>query len=113
MNYIASFCGEPRGDTSTLETEHTIRLKKGSRPVAVKSRLYTPQQKKEIENYVSKLSNRMLIQPSKPGNPWRSAIHLAKKKDGTWRFCIDYRKVNSLTELDAYPLPNIEYMLDN
>ena len=37
---------------------------------------------------------------------------MVKKKDGTWRFCINYRKLNAATHLDAYPLPRIDETLD-
>ena len=51
-----------------------------------------------------------MIQPS--DSPWSPPIVLAKKKDGSVRFCIDYRKVNSVTWKDAYPLPRIDDTLD-
>ena len=51
-----------------------------------------------------------VIQPS--DSPWSSPIVLAKKKDGSVRFCIDYRKVNAITRKDAYPLPRIDETLD-
>ena len=43
---------------------------------------------------------------------WSSPIVLVRKKDQTWRFCIDFRKVNSVTEKDSYPLPRIDATLD-
>jgi len=51
-----------------------------------------------------------VIEPST--SPWSSPVVIAKKKDGRPRFCIDFRKVNEVTEKDAYPLPQVEATLD-
>ena len=51
-----------------------------------------------------------MIRPS--SSPWASPIVLVKKKDGSTRFCVDYRKVNKVTRKDAYPLPRVDDTLD-
>jgi len=52
-----------------------------------------------------------VIEPST--SSWASPVCLVKKKDGTFRFCIDYRRVNAVSKTDAYPLPDIHDALQN
>ena len=63
-----------------------------------------------VEEQVESMLRSEIIRPST--SPWASPIVLVKKKDGAYRFCIDYRKVNSLTVKDSFPLPRIDDTLD-
>ena len=70
-----------------------------------------PETKKQIiDDEVEKMLVKEVIRPSV--SPWSSPIVLVTKPDGSTRFCIDFRKVNSVTKKDAYPLPRIEETLN-
>lgn len=82
-----------------------------SRPIKQAMRRVPFQRYKEVENLVKDMIKQDVIEPS--SSPWASPIVLVKKKDGSTRFCIDYRKLNSVTKKDAYPLPRIDEILDH
>ena len=63
-----------------------------------------------VQRLLQEMLTTGIISPSK--SPWASPIVLVNKKDGTTRFCIDYRRVNSVTHKDAYPLPRVDDTLD-
>ena len=63
-----------------------------------------------VKEHVEKMLDQNVITPS--SSPWTSPVVLVPKKDGSTRFCIDYRKLNYVTKKDAYPLPRIDQTLD-
>jgi hypothetical protein len=65
----------------------------------------------EIEKNVQELLTAKVIEPAT--SPWASNVLLVKKRDGTWRFCLDYRRLNDLTRKEAYPLPRIDTCLES
>jgi predicted aspartyl protease len=64
-----------------------------------------------IESNVQELLAAKVIEPA--ASPWASNVLLVRKKDGTWRFCVDYRKLNDVTRKEAYPLPRIDSCLES
>lgn len=63
-----------------------------------------------IADNVDDMLRRGVIQPS--NSPWASPVVLVTKKDGSIRFCVDYRRLNKITRKDVYPLPRIDDALD-
>jgi len=90
--------------------DHSIPLLEGSNPVKVKPYRYPHSQKAQIELMIQEMLNEGLIQPST--SPFSSPIILVKKKDGTWRFCTDYRALNVLTIKDSFPIPTVDDLID-
>ena len=64
----------------------------------------------EVARQLREMQENGVISPS--SSPWASPVVLVRKKDGTLRFCIDYRELNSVTKADTFPLPRIDDLLD-
>jgi len=101
---------EPTQLPPKREIDHTISLKEGIEPVNVQPYRYAYFQKAKIEKKVQEMLNSGLIRPST--SPFSSLVLLVKKKDGSWRFCTDYRSLNVVTIKDRFPIPTVEDMLD-
>ena len=89
----------------TEQLQHSIHTG-DSAPIRQSTRRVPLHRKQEIHDLLQDMLKRKVIQPS--ASPWASPVVLVPKKDGTTRFCVDYRKLNEVTRKDAYPLPNIE-----
>jgi len=89
---------------------HKIHLLPNSNLVNVCPYRYPHFQKGEIEKRIDEMLSSGMIQLSH--NPFSPPVFLVKKKDRSWRFCVDYRALNSITIKDCFPMPTIDELLD-
>lgn len=90
--------------------DHSIPLIPGAQPVFVRLYRYAPVLKSKIEKQVSDMLQQGIIQKS--NSAFASPVLLVKKKDHSWRFCVDYRQLNAITAKGKYHVPIIEELLD-
>lgn len=100
----------PEGMPPQRPFDHHIHLLPGSRPVNVRPYRYPYFQKNEIERQVQDMLDQGIIQRS--SSPFLSPVLLIRKKDGTFRFCIDYRALNTATVPDHFPIPTADELFD-
>ncbi|GKD53754.1 putative reverse transcriptase domain-containing protein, partial [Tanacetum coccineum] len=87
-----------------------IDLIPGAAPVARAPYRLAPSEMKELSEQLQELSDKGFIRPS--SSPWGAPVLFVKKKDGSFRMCIDYRELNKLTVKNRYPLPRIDDLFD-
>ncbi|GJR03477.1 putative reverse transcriptase domain-containing protein [Tanacetum coccineum] len=82
----------------------------GAAPVARAPYRLAPSEMKELSEQLQELSDKGFIRPS--SSPWGAPVLFVKKKDGSFRMCVDYRELNKLTVKNRYPLPRIDDLFD-
>ena len=96
-----------RGQTDLVEMEidtgdsHPIKQPARRMPFAVR---------REVARQVQKMQESGIVVPS--NSPWSSPVVMVRKKDGTHRFCVDYRRLNATTKADQFPIPRTDDLLD-
>ena len=89
--------------TAQLMAVNQLVLARTLVPIRQQARRIPVYKRAEAEKHLQEMLQKGVIEPS--SSPWASPIVLVKKKDGTTRFCVDYRRLNDVTVKDSYPLP--------
>ncbi|GJZ22135.1 putative reverse transcriptase domain-containing protein [Tanacetum coccineum] len=92
------------------QVEFQIDLIPRAAPIARTPYRLAPSEMQELSNQLQELTDRGFIRPST--SPWGAPVLFVKKKDGSFRMCIDYRELNKLTIKNRYPLPRIDDLFD-
>ncbi|GKA69210.1 putative mitochondrial protein [Tanacetum coccineum] len=90
--------------------DHQISLVPNTPPINIRPYRHPPNQKDVIKLMVKELLESRVIRTSQ--SPFSSHIVMVKKKDGSWRMCVDYRQLNKYTVKDKFPIPMIEELID-
>ncbi|GJU09630.1 putative reverse transcriptase domain-containing protein [Tanacetum coccineum] len=92
------------------EIEFRIELIPGATPIAKSPYHLAPSELEELYEQLKELQDKGFIRPS--SSPWGAPILFVKKKDSSFRMCIDYKELNKLTVKNRYPLPRIDDLFD-
>ncbi|MGV7343189.1 reverse transcriptase family protein, partial [Mycobacterium kansasii] len=92
------------------EVDFAIDLVPGTTPIALAVYRMTPVELQELKKQLEELLEQGFIRPSV--SPWAAPVLFVRKKDGSLRLCIDYRKLNQATIKNKYPLPRIDDLFD-
>ncbi|KAL0319961.1 UNVERIFIED_CONTAM: Retrovirus-related Pol polyprotein from transposon.6 [Sesamum radiatum] len=100
----------PHGLPPPRPQDHHIHILPHNGPVNVKPYRYPQSQKLLITKLISDMLREGIIRPST--SPYSSPVLLIRKKDGSWRFCVDYRALNAITVRHRFPIPTVDELLD-
>jgi transposase InsO family protein/dUTPase len=106
--YRDIFSNTTPGCTDVVQLQ--LRLKPGTQPIRQKFRNLNPKQEAELEAQLETWLKEGVIEPS--SSAWSSPLVPIKKKDGSTRWAVDYRALNKCLELDSYPLPKIQQLVE-
>ncbi|GKE74082.1 putative reverse transcriptase domain-containing protein [Tanacetum coccineum] len=109
-DFLEVFPEELPGLPPTRRVEFQIDLMPGAAPVVRAPYRLAPSEMKVLSEQLQELSDKGFIRPS--SSPWGAPVLFVKKKDGSFRMCIDYWELNKLTVKNRYPLPRIDDLFD-
>ncbi|KAD3640173.1 hypothetical protein E3N88_29396 [Mikania micrantha] len=109
-DYPEVFPDDLPGLPPARQVESQIDLTPGAAPIAKAPYRLAPTEMQELSNQLQELLDKGFIRPS--FSPWGAPVLFVKKKDGSFRMCIDYRELNKVTIKNRYPLPRIDDLFD-
>ena len=109
-DFLDVFPDDLPGPPPEREVDFPIDLVPGTAPISLPPYRMAPTELKELKAQLQELVDGGFIRPST--SPWGAPVLFVKKKDGTWRLCIDYRQLNKVTIRNKYPLPRIDDLFD-
>ena len=109
-DFLDVFPDDLPGPPPEREIDFPIDLVSGTAPISLPLYIMAPTELKELKAQLQELVDGGFIRPST--SPWGAPMLFVKKKDGTWRLCIDYRQLNKVTIRNKYPLPRIDDLFD-
>lgn len=101
---------KPKGLPPQRGCDHVITLKDGTVPPNLRPYRVPHHQKEAMEKIIAELIESKEIQVS--NSPYSSPSVMVRKKDGSWRLCVDYRQLNAQIVKNKFPMPIIEDLLD-
>ncbi|GKA53739.1 putative reverse transcriptase domain-containing protein [Tanacetum coccineum] len=109
-DFLEVFLDDLSGLPPLREIKFRIELIPGAVPIAKSPYRLAPSELEELSGQLKELQDKGFIRPS--SSPWGAPVLFVKKKDGSFRMCIDYRELNKLTVKNRYPLPRIDDLFD-
>ena len=88
---------------------HTIHTGQ-AKPVSTPPNRQTPKMRAELDRQLEEMQRHGIIEEST--SPWHSPVVMVKKPNNEWRFCMDYRKLNAVTEIMSFPIPHMSDVFD-
>nr|GEW19660.1 putative reverse transcriptase domain-containing protein [Tanacetum cinerariifolium] len=108
--FVEVFPKDPTGFPPQRQVEFRIDLVPGATLIAKSPYRLAPSKMQELTEKLQKVQDKGFIRPSH--SPWGAPVLFVKKKDGSFRMCIDYRELNKLTIKNRYSLPRIDNLFD-